>query len=105
MTKFIQMAAPIALAAGLSAAAQATPAERSVVLDTDGIDLSTSAGIATLDARIERAVRSVCGSQVAGHGVVNAAVRACRVATHEALEARKLAVIAAQRRGERLAGR
>lgn len=106
MAKLIQMIAPFALATGLlPVAAQAATPERSVVLDTANIDLSTPAGISTLDARIEKAVRNVCGAQVVGDAVVNAAVRTCRVATHESLEARKLAAIAAQRRGAVLAGR
>lgn len=105
MPKFTKLIAPLAIVVGLLPVAAISAPERRAVVDTAGIDLSTAAGVVVLDKRIAAAVRSVCGLQVAGHSIVGAAVRACRSATLDSLEARKLALISAQHRVATLAGR
>jgi UrcA family protein len=80
MTKTFTAAA-LAIAATLLPISAANAAEpRSVIVSYDGLDLSSRAGQAIFDRRIEKAVETVCG-QLTNKAMLDGHIRECRQET------------------------
>lgn len=101
MNKFVAMlAAAAAVAAGTPAAATDT-ATRTVKVRYADLDLSTRAGRATLDRRIDAALEQVCGSLGPTVNNEERVIATCRTEAAARIASR----IAALRSKERLAAR
>ncbi|MGZ8282576.1 MAG: UrcA family protein [Allosphingosinicella sp.] len=93
----------------IACAAFATPAAASpeqIPVSYADLDLTTPAGIATLDARLERAVRQVCGGTFPMSLDSRAQVRRCQAETRADIQpSRGEALAQAQSRGTQMASR
>lgn len=96
----------IAAVAGLAAPALARPPSADAASRTVAyadLDLSTTAGAAILDRRIEDAVRRVCGSADLRELARHAAVAGCRREARARIEPARAAAVARARSALRLA--
>lgn len=81
MIKFTHLLAGVALAACLpSTDVTAADAPRATVYFND-LNLKTAAGVKTLDTRLRRAIKSVCGGSPRGGHLENLYSRRCREET------------------------
>jgi UrcA family protein len=95
-----------AVLAGAAFAAPAAASSEGVQVSYAGLDLTTPAGIAALDARLERAVRYVCGAPFPADLQTQSQVRRCRASTLASFQAQRGdALAAAQSRAVQLAAR
>ena len=85
MKRIITLAACVAAPFFAPALAQRFEAERVQIVRVADLDLSSKAGVRTLDRRIDRAVREVCGTASDADLEGQNWVRNCRTATRERL--------------------
>ncbi|MGZ8310995.1 MAG: UrcA family protein [Allosphingosinicella sp.] len=98
----------LALVAGatLAAAAPAAATPASVPVSYAGLDLTSPAGIAELDARLDRAVREVCGREYPMRLTFEPEIRICRQQTLASVRTqRNTALAEARSRGTEMASR
>lgn len=98
LTLALTLAATVAALPAAPAAAQGVPAQATLAVSYADLDLTTEAGVRTLDRRILTAVQQACGPtsdfDLAGRNVA----RACRADALERLSAQRQTAIAAAER-------
>lgn len=94
MKKLLILAALAATPVGQPALAQTAPANPSVTVRHQDLDLRTAAGARTLDRRIWRAVVAVCGTPSDFDLEGKNAIRECRRETRQIATAKADAVVA-----------